>query len=74
MEFYSQAHVAWPPVLPEAFVAKASCLTTRAQQILFLEETVSGPAEGLDGRPGGVGGDAAARRWRVHVAADYLLV
>ena len=36
---------------------------------------VAGPAEGLDGplaAAGGIGG--AARRRRVHVAADYLLV
>ena len=49
LEHYSQAHVAWPPELhmSPAFVAKASCLTTRAQEILFLEETLSGPAENL---------------------------
>ena len=47
LEHYSQARVAWPPVLPQAFVAKASCLTTRAQEVLFLEETLSGPAESL---------------------------
>ena len=35
---------------------------------------VSGPAEGFDGPVARVGGDAAARRWRVHVAADDLLV
>ena len=35
---------------------------------------VSGPAEGLDRPLGRVGWDSAARRWRVHVAADDLLV
>ena len=49
LERYSQAHVAWPPELQmyPAFVAKASCLPPRAQEILFLEETLSGPAENL---------------------------
>ena len=47
LEFYSQAKVAWPPALPEAFVAKASCLPRRMQEILFLEERLFGPAESL---------------------------
>ena len=48
LDVYSQHKLLWPPVFPESFQAKRACLSSRAQEILYLDEQLFGEAKDLE--------------------------